>query len=228
MIMMNLRLIVLLYVLPLTEAQDEPERPLRTLFNSLFAPVFNLVVSSTCDSIVENFVDVDGFSGGCTCRGYSRFLSLFRGLEGELICQDDPICLINDDPSDMYCGQVAVDVTFNNREGVRWVTGCLDVETNLPEDFPMDKVADLPQICVRASKFSEGLDVSAFDSCIVDIGSTRCDLCIICRSGDGSPGSAFQFDCTNININPNQGDGDTIIEGPKNGNCAGFGPLFGT
>lgn len=185
----------------------------------LFAPLLNWIIHATCQAIFNNFDD--GFRLGCRCRGI--YDDLMGGIGGKITCQiDDPFCLINR-PFKVYCGELSLTATFNTRQGIANIKGCIDITSDFPKDFPIpiDDVSQFPRLCVSA--VPSNMDFLTFQSCEIKFDRDVCSSCIVCPSGRD-----FLFDCRNVNVNPAQDVEPTFIEGPFVTECVGFSFLFGS
>jgi hypothetical protein len=179
-----------------------------------FSDLWDFLVSGTCRRIEMRFND----SVACDCIGkFNTSREYFFRLSGEATCElSKPVCLIKN-PSDLYCGNVNVDVDFIIRKGATNVTGCFDVKSNFPPEYPTP-VKSPPSICV--SVIPRGPKISTFKSCSVTYDGKPCTSCTVCQSK-----SDIKFDCRNININP-VANSTTVIQGPYTDTCIDPKQLF--
>lgn len=88
-------------------------------------------------------------------------------------CQVDAnVCLINN-PTPLYCGKGDVAAEFNAKKGVTKITGCLDIPSNLPANFPIGLVTKYPKTCISAVPSSASL--FAFRPCAIILEGEKCD-----------------------------------------------------
>jgi hypothetical protein len=167
-------------------------------FNLLFRPL----IQSTCDDVQ----DALGLGAVFDCECDVSYQGLFQGVSGMVDCglTGPPRCLV---PPDLYCanGDVEADVKaslFSNAGLTSDVTANFNVSSGLPQD--------VGSFVISFDFVANGLK---FTECGVTIGNTTCNSCKICDP------VAFKFNCTNVNLWPNN---STFVPGPAVDTCIGL------
>jgi hypothetical protein len=177
-------------------------------FLALFVrPYRRIVVTRACNQLLKAYNDTYGL--GCKCEGKFN-----ESLGGRLVCQTDrQNCLVRK-PVEIYCGDVDFVIDFTAVQGPTNFKGCLEIQGNIPEDLT---AGDFPPVCAKAVPYGRNL---TFKSCEITWGNEPCKSCEVCSSKRD-----FKFDCSNVDINPSNIPGDTVVEGPTIQSCQGLGFL---